>query len=80
MFYYSDLKEENKDEVVRLAKNIETFKWGHMDFEPPVHENETWLELEDKKAIEREKNDMLHLKSIILKDLNNLKTKVNQFL
>ncbi|OXU28752.1 hypothetical protein TSAR_006187 [Trichomalopsis sarcophagae] len=73
-------QEESKDTFVEFKKNIETFKWEYIDIEAAIYNNKTLLELEDEKAIERERNDMLCIKSITLKDLSNLKTKIKRLL
>lgn len=75
--YYSQLKAKSKDIAPTKVECIQKITWNCSNSNKFLfNENQTWLEQDESRVIQREKDEVIAVKNIILVDFTTLKTMV----
>ena len=75
--YYQISRKLEDEKIVENWKNIKILKWKYIqNHEFSSIENQTWVEQEESRLVQKETNEALTLKNSLITDLDTLKTKV----
>ena len=75
--YYQISRKLEDEKIVENWKNIKILKWEYIqNHEFSSIENQTWVEQEESRLVQKETNEALTLKNSLITDLDTLKTKV----